>query len=145
MQIIKGRPVNYPAILKVFPLASNPGVIFAYAPDIYCPSGKPLPESLIAHEMVHIERQQAIGVELWWDKYLTDLQFRYIEELLAHRAEYDNLIGSPNAPRNVRRAAIKMVSKKLAAGLYGRMVTPAQAAQGILSPYPVGLPGKVVL
>lgn len=145
MQVIKGRPKNYADILKVFPMASNPGVIFAYAPDIYCPSGKPVPESLLVHEAVHIERQTTMGVEAWWDRYLTDLQFRYIEELLAHRAEYDNLIGSPNAPRNVRRAAIKMVSKKLAAGLYGRMVTPTQAAQDILSPHPVGLPGKEVL
>lgn len=129
-KIIVSRPPNYADIREVFPMAANEGVIFAYAPNIYVPSGASLPPELIAHESVHIQRQLAIGVELWWEKYLTDLPFRYEEELLAHRAEYQALCElQPN--RQGRRSNLKHVAKKLSAGLYNKMVSFDQACKDL--------------
>lgn len=110
--------------------------IFAYAPEIYVPSGKPLSEALIAHESVHIERQLAyrsshgIGVKGWWRHYLADVQFRYEEELLAHRAEYQYMIQNATC-RQMRRSALKMVGTRLASQLYGGLVSRAQAMEAI--------------
>ena len=131
MKIYNTRPPNYAAILAVFPSAARDGVIFAYAPDIYAPGNPNLHPALVAHEAVHVERQEKIGVEAWWAQYLVDAEFRYNEELLAHRAEYETLIkGNPS--RHIRRAALKMVGDRLAAQLYGGLRTRKQAMADIL-------------
>lgn len=134
---IQGRPPNYDAILAVFPMASRRETIFAYAPDIYVPSGKPLSEALVAHESIHIERQLAYrgdfgraGVEAWWDKYLGNIEFRYEEEVLAHRAEYQHMIQNATC-RQMRRSALKQVATRLASQLYGGLVSKQQAMEAI--------------
>lgn len=130
MKIISSRPPNFAAIAAVFSGAYGQGVIFAYAPNIYAPNNTGLPPEIIAHETAHIKRQLEIGVEAWWDRYLTDAAFRFDEELIAHRAEYRHLCDNATS-RNVRRSALKHVAKKLAAPLYGRMVTMKQAMEAI--------------
>ena len=133
---VRGRPPNYEEILSVFPMAYRIETIFAYAPDIYVPSGKPLSEALVAHESVHIERQtayhgeQGIGVKGWWRHYLADVQFRYEEELLAHRAEYLHMIQNATC-RQMRRSALKQVATRLASQLYGGLVSKQQAMEAI--------------
>lgn len=130
MKIINSYPPNIQQILEVFPLANGGGVIFAYAPDIYVPSGNDLPPELLAHEAVHIERQLVIGVDNWWAQYLIDPEFRYHEELLAHRAEYQKLCELiPN--RQGRRSKLKHVAKKLSAALYGKMITFDKAVEDL--------------
>lgn len=119
MEIIKGQlPPNYTEICKVFPAARNRGTIFAYGDKIYVPSGNDISHHLKVHEAVHGIRQKEIGVEFWWDKYLTDWRFRYHEELMAHRAEYLSMIRG-EANRNQRRMALKLVASRLASPLYG--------------------------
>ena len=130
MKIITSRPPNFEAILKVFPGAANEGVIFSYGDTIYSPDRAVLPPQLMAHEAVHGQRQLEIGVELWWDTYLVDLGFRYQEELLAHRVEYQELCAR-HPSRGERRAALRLVAKRLASPLYGRMVTLDKAMEDI--------------
>ena len=118
-EIIYGQlPPNITAICAAIPEARRPGVIFAYGDKIYVPSGKELEHHLKVHEAIHCIRQRELGVEFWWSKYLTDLRFRYQEELVAHAAEYDSRIRG-NLNRNQRRAALKMIAQRLASPLYG--------------------------
>lgn len=131
MEIITKRPPNYTDIVAVFPGASRMGVIFAYAPNIYAPGGS-VPPALVAHEKVHIARQNYIGVEVWWEKYLKDPHFRYEEELLAHRAEYQFMLGEFPS-RQVRRQTLKIIAKKLSAPLYGSMISVARAMEDLQS------------
>ena len=129
MREIKSEyPPNIKAIAAKFPGARGHGVIFAYAPFIYAPHHRPssIPPELLAHEEVHLVRQEMMGVEKWWNVYISSGQFRYVEELLAHRAEYQFLSG---LSRQVRRSALKQVAQKLAAPLYGRMVSVDMAAR----------------
>jgi hypothetical protein len=86
--IIVGRPPNFEQIQAAFPDAGKPGVMFAYDGSIYNPSGIVVPPALIAHEKVHLTNQKHVGADYWWEKYLTDSEFRYCEELLAHVAEF---------------------------------------------------------
>jgi len=133
MKIIHARPPNFDTIRKFFPMADKPGVIFAYNGAIYVPCGSNVSEPLQAHEAVHCKRQgntEDSTIE-WWDTYLRNAEFRYNEELLAHRAEYFKAI-EISRNRNQKRHALKSISKKLAAPLYGRMVTRSQARNDIL-------------
>lgn len=130
ISIIHDRPPNFDEIHAVFPGASGEGVIFAYGDAIYNPSGQELPPEIIAHETEHCVRQMSMGVEKWWDRYLVDPDFRYDEELVAHRAEWKCLKNRLSS-RQQRRAALQFVAKKLAAPLYGRMVTKERALKDI--------------
>lgn len=126
MPIKKSRPPNFSKIVDVFPMARGPTVIFAYAPHIYVPGGGILSQALLAHEGIHIQRQQLIGVEAWWDRYLVDPQFRWDEELLAHRREYQVMRNMARTEK-AQQMALKEVGRKLASPLYGRMVSTEQA------------------
>ena len=134
MKIIYKRPPNFEDIQKVFPMADNYGVIFAFNNAIYSPSGVEIPYPLIKHEEVHCARQGGTesGSIEWWESYLKNMDFRYTEELLAHRVEYLACIETASC-RNMRRRALKHVAKRLASPLYGNMVTRKQAGIEILS------------
>jgi len=133
MEIVKQRPPNFSEIAKVFKGAWAPGVIFAYNNKIYNPSGFDLSPALIAHESVHCERQGMTEEEclVWWNHYLTSKDFRYHEELLAHRAEYNRMLEDANNFKK-RQLALKIVSKKLAAPLYGGMCTRKEAERELI-------------
>lgn len=132
-------PPNIKQIAAKFPGARGKGVIFAYAPFIYAPHHRPetIPAELIAHEELHIARQKIIGVEKWWSIYISNARFRYIEEMLAHRAEYQALSGMS---RQLRRSALKVVAKKLSAALYGYDVSLERATIDIGAHHIEGCP-----
>lgn len=128
MKIVVGRPPNYEEIVAAFPLAARmPGVIFAYGSEIFNPSGNLLPASLVVHESVHSERQAEVGgPSLWWRDYISDIEFRFGEEVLAHRAEYQHF-NTSGAGRNARRQYLSQVAHRLASPLYGSMVSASKA------------------
>ena len=119
LEVVDARPPNYDAVLAVLPRAAEPGVMFAYNGKVYFPGGRgPLTRELDAHERVHIERQREFGVKEWWLGYLEDPTFRYAEELLAHRAEYNTYCRRHANP--VKRAqALRTIAKRLVSPLYG--------------------------
>jgi hypothetical protein len=124
---IHDRPPNFDRIVKVFPHAAEPGVIFAYFPAIYVPSGMPLPDELVVHECVHLAQQQDRGgPESWWDRYMEDPGFRLQQEVEAHRAEY-HALKAKYKDRNIRNRVLHKVALKLAAPLYGYQLTYADA------------------
>jgi len=123
--IVYSYPPNIDDIAKVFPMAKDlPNVIFAYGHTIYSPSKEKIPIPVLKHEFVHCERQGTAedGIIEWWDKYLKDIDFRYMEERIAHIAEYVKAC-ELSIHRNARRVALKEISTKLSHPLYGRMVT----------------------
>lgn len=85
MNIIKGFPLNYELIKLV--LNPPPQAIFAWGNDLYNPSGGQIPEDILFHESIH-KKQQEIP-EIWWNRYLTDVQFRYEQELEAYAGQFN--------------------------------------------------------
>lgn len=128
MKIIAGTPPNYKEIIKRFPAATKKGVIFTYGDTIYNPSNFDINAALMAHEMVHSQRQKD-NPDDWWNQYLIDNEFRYQEELLAHITEY---VSYYKYGRNVRRTQIKLISERLSSPLYGNVVNTKEAKQTIL-------------
>jgi hypothetical protein len=132
MKVVRGFPPNFREIIKVFPQARRTDIMFAYGDTIFIPGTGKINEHLMAHEAVHGERQRAIGVEMWWRHYLNNRQFRYEEELLAHRAEYQSMIKNAKNPAFIK-GALKMVATRLASSLYGCGGGWEKAAKDILS------------
>lgn len=123
MRIVHDYPPLFDEIDAVFGVRGKP-VIFAWGDIIYDPGHGDIRPELIAHEAVHGQRQGS-DVVGWWRRYIEDPVFRLAEEVPAHRAEYEHLIESGN--RQMRRKALRHVAKRLAAPLYGRLITPVEA------------------
>jgi len=121
------KPPNYEAIAAVFPLTGNE--IFAYAPYVYIPNGMPISEALQEHEAVHI-RQQFGDPATWWRKYLVDEDFRFDQELEAHRVEY-RVFRQGTKDRNAHAKYLYSIGRRLASPMYGSMVTTREAMQKI--------------
>ena len=129
LEVVDGVPPIYDAIVQVLPEAANDGVIFAYGGKVYGRGLKKLSRELDAHERVHIERQGA-DPDAWWKQYLTNPAFRYVEELVAHRAEYQTYCRRHINPIK-RTQALRQIAQKLASPLYGTGVTVETAMLGV--------------
>lgn len=124
-EVVFDYPPLFDEIDRVFHVRGQP-IIYAYGARIFNPTRIEIPPQLLAHEAVHGHRQLP-DVAAWWRRYLVDVPFRLAEELPAHRAELEWLLKNGN--RKQRRAAIRVVAGKLAAPLYGSIVTPAEAVK----------------
>lgn len=134
MEIVQEFPPNIEAIKKVFPLKG--GEIFAWGDTIYSPSSSDLPIWLVKHEECHRAQQCIFGgsnipdPEGWWAKYLKDPQWRFEQELEAHRVEYWWFCNR-ELDRNKRRVFLKGLAKRLSSPMYGKVVTFAKAKRMI--------------
>lgn len=126
MEVAYKLPPMIDEIDAVFHVRNEP-VLFAWGHTIYNPRGIDIPPCLFAHESVHCERQGR-DIEGWWKRYLADPAFRLDEELPAHRAELRSLIDS-SATRAERRFYMRRVARRLAAPLYGSLITPGRALE----------------
>lgn len=123
------RPPNFDQILEKFPKADGHGVLFAYGEYIYNPSNVVIPHWLMAHEYRHCARQWQADPEAWWSKYLTDDEFRYGEELLAHVEEY--IAQARRVKDRNERARLEMrTAARLIAPLYN-YTPPRSLAQAV--------------
>lgn len=128
MRIVDARPPNFDEIISLFPEARRHGVIFTYGDIVYAPGSSDIHPALKCHEAVHAQRQGQ-EIDVWWKRYLSDTEFRFNEELLAHRAEYGWFKGRD---RNEAARALHIIAARLASPLYGSMVTAKKARQLIL-------------
>lgn len=134
MQIVAERPPLWDEIVAAFPQAATmPGIIFAWGDRVYMPHGGELHAALQIHERVHMGRQG--DVIPWWRRYMSDVDFRREEELLAHRAEFQYWADRPDAGEAVKgwRSAkdfyLFHIAARLASPLYGRMFYSVGAAK----------------
>lgn len=122
MKIVNEFPPNYNRILEVFPeVATQKHVVFTVGNVIYNPAGGKLPSYVVAHEGVHTLQQHAIGVDIWWDKYLVNPQFRLEQELEAYQAEYKYFCRMYK-DRNERNSFLRFQALMCSSPMYGEMV-----------------------
>lgn len=132
MRVVRDRPPLFDEIDAKFQVRGKP-ILFAWGDRIFVPSGSlDVAPHLMAHERVHGERQGLAepGIMLWWRSYLDDIAFRLHEELLAHRAEYHHLMRHAGG-RQQRRRHLSITAARLAAPLYGRMISLADAKKAL--------------
>lgn len=133
MRVVPEFPPNYAEIVAAFPGIRGRQPIFAWGDVIYNPHRIQIPPELVAHEQVHAQRQ-GVSPALWWQRYIADLRFRLMEELLAHAAEYRFIAESPDSNRHARRAALKAIAQRLASPLYGSLISARDAMIAIAEP-----------
>jgi len=126
--IVQGWPPNIEAIRAVLPVSEDN--IFAYGGKIYSPGTKTLPIWLIEHERVHFAQQRLYGLRAWWQRFLDDEAFRLSQELPAYRVEYYEFCKA-SADRNQRSMYLQQMARRLAAPMYGSIITVAQALKEI--------------
>lgn len=108
-QIIKEYPPNIAKITAVFPKLPDT-VCFAYGDKIYFPMGETMAEDLLIHEGVHA-RQQGDKVEEWWDRYLTDSEFRQSQEVEAYAVQYNFI--KQSRPEKIAKRYLEMFAHHL--------------------------------
>lgn len=135
MNEIRDLPPNIDEIEAVFPgVKDRKDVIFTFGSTIYNPGGFQLSVPLRAHEGVHYVRQGhgEESIRAWWRRYLTEPDFRFAEELPAHKAEYRAFCQFEKS-REMRARFLHTIAQRLAGPLYGRLITLQAAKAKILS------------
>lgn len=127
MNVVVANPPMFDEIDAVFNVRGRQ-VIFAWGRTIFNPANVVIAPQLFEHEAVHCERQ-GNDIEGWWRRYIADPEFRLYEEVPAHQAEYRSLLRLRGDNRANRRRFLPYVASRLAAPIYGRMVTVAQAKE----------------
>src|SRR5258708_20016186 len=135
MKIVYDFPPNYAEIEAAFGSLRGRGVLFCYGDSIYALDGQKVSPALIAHESVHSARQGS-NPAAWWEKYISDVTFRYNEEVAANIAEYSWHLQNSSG-RNDRRKWLAIVSARLTQPLYrfGPLVTKAKAKDALRAGY----------
>jgi len=128
MRIAIAYPPLYERIDAAFSVAGKP-VIFCFGDTIFNPMGVPITRELMAHEEIHSERQGAEVLD-WWERYLADSGFRYLEELPAHAAEYRAYCKRHGSGRD---KYLNAIAQRLASPLYGNVVGVEAAKLAILT------------
>ena len=132
MKIVIAPPPNFEQVCAAFPLART-SAIFAWDDTIYNPNEIVVESVLKVHEAVHGQRQKG-KPELWWERYIADPEFRYAEELPAHRAEYRYMVQFASRNGWHRAELLNHTAKRLVAPLYayGAAYTVQRAAMELL-------------
>lgn len=115
MKIVAENPPNIDRLDALFKCRGQK-VLFAWGDTIYNPMRIHIPNCLLAHEAVHGMRQMQ-DIEAWWEKYCTDQEYRYQEELAAHKVEYA-VLASEIRDRNARAKLAMAIAAKLVSPLY---------------------------
>jgi len=136
MMIIYDYPPNFDKIDKVFNVRGKP-IFYAYGDKIFNPMRQHIPDAIIKHEGIHHKQQKEFGdIDGWWDEYIDNPEFRLVQEIEAHRAEFQYWIGaSANAPkgfRSMKDFQLIHIAQRLASPLYGQLITAAEARKLIL-------------
>jgi len=126
-EVVQDWPPNIEAIRAVLPVTERN--IFAYGGKIYSPSRGDLSRELIAHERVHFQQQGDL-VDLWWEMFLADPEFRLTQEIPAHKAEYTEFCRNCK-DRNRQVEYLRSLARRLSAPMYGGMIDFKQAMKAI--------------
>ena len=113
------KPPIYDQIVQA---GMNPSLnaIYTYGDTIYVPSGREVPDDIIAHEETHCD-QQGADPDAWWSRYLDDPYFRIQQETEAYAVQYD-FICETTKDRNWRDKILRRMATVLSGPTYGNVI-----------------------
>lgn len=84
MKFSQTKPPIFDRLHKQFGVEWGGNLCVAYGDTIH--HSKELTSDVLMHESFHLSRQK--DPTQWWERYIRDSKFRFIEELLAYRVQY---------------------------------------------------------
>lgn len=123
MKFSKEKPPIFDRLHKAFGVEWGDKLVIAYGDTIY--HSVLLSPDVIAHEQVHLSRQGK-NPEAWYESYIRNSKFRFGEELLAYRAQYQYLKDTVRDRNHVARHLFRLASD-LSGPMYGRVVGHREA------------------
>lgn len=123
MKFSKEKPAIFDKLHKAFGVEWGGSLVIAYKDTIY--HSLPLDPSVIVHENVHLLRQGK-DPDTWYENYIRNSKFRFGEELLAYRAQYDYLKDVIKDRNEVARELFRLASD-LSGKMYGNVVSHREA------------------
>lgn len=128
VSIMLAEPSVFKRAHEVFDLTDKQP-IFAYRGKIWNPYGGGMDDSIMAHEMVHLE-QQGEDSEGWWELYFMDPAFRLEQEIPAYRKQVQELrrMGFNHSVIAFHKARM---CKDLSGPMYGSVIGYAAAYRAI--------------
>lgn len=122
MKFSKEKPPVWDRLEKTFGVKWGGSICVAYKDTIY--HSQPLDPSVIVHEQVHLSRQK--DPDQWWESYFRDSKFRFGEELLAYRAQYQYLKETIKDRNELARHWYRLAGD-LSGTMYGNCVSHREA------------------
>jgi hypothetical protein len=122
MEIINDWPPNIKKIRKY--VSPTNKTIFTYGDTIYNPGGGKIDLALMAHEETHSKQQADVGVDDWWERYLSDNSFRLRQEVQAYKVQIKKSGGN--------RTLIQKCAHDLSSPIYGEIISYATAYKLLL-------------
>ncbi len=110
-------------------------MVFCYGDTVFFPDGKHpyLPPDVQEHEAVHTN-QQGDNPSAWWDRYLTDGNFRLSQELEAFRKQFVFCKERMTKPIEMQHT-LNFLTMSLMLPAYGFRISEADAREIISNPH----------
>lgn len=130
MKLVKGKPPIYDSLVRAG-LEPTEKTVFTYGDSLYIQDidEKEITPLLIAHEEVHT-KQQGHDIDFWWDKYVSNPQFRYEQELEAYATQYKKII-EIGVKDNIKKWFLNIFARDLASPVYGSLISVLDAESKI--------------
>jgi hypothetical protein len=128
MKVLNLYPPNYEAVKLIFPNSEEHKPIFCYEDTIYNPFNIEVTPDLEVHEGIH-QKQQGNDVEGWWNRYLTNKEFRLEMEIEAYGAQYKFI--KERIPKKFADYGLEKMSFALSGELYGSLLSYGKARSKI--------------
>lgn len=120
------KPQIYDRLKKHFNIDWDNGIIITYGNNVYCKYE--IPFHLEIHEEVHIKQQNAYGPEQWWDRYISDPQFRLEQEREAYLKQAI-WVKANIKDRNEKYRILNKIVLDFSSGIYGNIITREEASK----------------
>lgn len=118
----------YDRAVELFGVNFDTGVVFAVGHTIYTKFD--MTPDLLEHELVHVKQQEEMGIEIWWERYFTDVPFRLSQEIEAYQTQY-RWIERHFKDRNARHYYLNAFAGFLSGPMYGNLMSHSEAMKVI--------------
>lgn len=126
-------PPNWNQIRIAFPSVEGGGAIFCYGYTIYNPFNREISADLIYHESVHA-RQQGSTPDVWWYRYINDINFRLDQEIEAYGEQFAFVCRHipPEVSKNrIKKTFLEPMARALSGEVYGKLISYNEAESKI--------------
>ncbi len=134
MKIVIDYPPNIELIRATFKL--HDGIVFCYGDTLFNPDNGPVDDALMAHEETHMRQQEEMGVERWWNYYLSSALFRVSQEVEAYQNQY-KVFKKLLKDKNDLNRALHRIASDLSSEMYGKVMTLVEARKAIQEERPI--------